>query len=75
MGPGTGRAMGYCYGFDAPGYTRVREEEWAVEAGQGTGEAWVVAVVSWQEEARVFTDRVILPVIRVSRLPLTGRMR
>ena len=22
MGPGTGRAMGYCYGFDAPGYTR-----------------------------------------------------
>ncbi len=22
MGPGTGRAMGYCYGFDSPGYTR-----------------------------------------------------
>lgn len=21
-GPGTGRAMGYCYGFDSPGYTR-----------------------------------------------------
>lgn len=22
MGPGTGRAMGYCYGSDSPGYTR-----------------------------------------------------
>jgi len=22
MGPGTGRAMGYCYGFDSPGYTK-----------------------------------------------------
>lgn len=22
MGPGTGRAMGYCYGFDSPGHIR-----------------------------------------------------
>lgn len=22
MGSGTGRAMGYCYGFDSPGYTK-----------------------------------------------------
>lgn len=22
LGPGTGRAFGYCYGFDSPGYTK-----------------------------------------------------
>jgi hypothetical protein len=22
MGPGTGRAMGYCYGYDSPGYVK-----------------------------------------------------
>jgi len=22
MGPGTGRAIGYCHGFDSPGYTK-----------------------------------------------------
>jgi len=22
LGPGTGRALGYCYGFDSPGYTK-----------------------------------------------------
>ncbi|MBE0673074.1 MAG: DUF5320 domain-containing protein [Bacteroidales bacterium] len=29
MGPGTGRAFGYCYGFDSPGHTR--------EPGSGMG--------------------------------------
>ena len=29
QGPGTGRALGYCYGFDSPGYTR--------GSGRGTG--------------------------------------
>ena len=22
LGPGTGRALGYCYGYDSPGYTK-----------------------------------------------------
>ncbi len=45
MGPMTGRGMGYCAGFDAPGFVRPgvgsgRGRGWGARGGYGRGMRW-----------------------------------
>jgi len=37
QGPGTGRAFGYCYGFDSPGYTKGPGRGMGYGFGRGMG--------------------------------------
>ena len=37
QGPGTGRAFGYCYGFDSPGYTKGTGRGMGMGYGFGRG--------------------------------------
>jgi len=44
QGPGTGRALGFCYGFDTPGYTKGpgggRGRGFGFRGGRGSGRGW-----------------------------------
>ncbi|NLV18511.1 MAG: DUF5320 domain-containing protein [Bacteroidetes bacterium] len=40
QGPGTGRAFGYCYGFDSPGYTKGSGRGMGRGFGNGRGMGW-----------------------------------
>ncbi len=37
LGPGTGRALGYCYGYDSPGYTKWSGAGFGRGFGRGSG--------------------------------------